>query len=78
MKNYLKQERTSQKITQSELAEMVNVSRQSIISIESNRYIPSVLLSLKIARVLGKQIEDLFDLEESDWHLNKEYRYPTT
>ena len=66
MTNYLKEERTNQQLTQLQLAEMVNVSRQSIISIESNRYIPSVLLTLKIALVLGKKVEDLFKLDESD------------
>jgi len=66
MRNYLKEERTSQQLTQLQLAEMVNVSRQSIISIEGNRYIPSVLLTLKIAFVLGKKVEDLFELDETD------------
>jgi putative transcriptional regulator len=66
VRNYLKEERANQQLTQLQLAEMVNVSRQSIISIESNRYIPSVLLTLKIALVLGKKVEDLFELDESD------------
>jgi putative transcriptional regulator len=66
MKNYLRLERNRKSLTQLELAELVNVSRQSIISIESNRYMPSILLSLKIAKVLGKKVEDLFELEESD------------
>jgi putative transcriptional regulator len=66
MKNYLKDERTKKQLTQIQLAEMVNVSRQTIISIESNRYIPSVLLSLKLANVLGKRVEVLFELDTSD------------
>ena len=66
MKNYLKDERTKKQFTQIQLAEMVNVSRQTIISIESNRYIPSVLLSLKLANVLGKRVEVLFELDTSD------------
>ncbi|MCF2488097.1 helix-turn-helix transcriptional regulator [Dyadobacter sp. CY347] len=66
MKNYLRIERNHKGLTQIELAELVNVSRQSIISIESNRYMPSILLSLKIAKALGKRVEDLFELEESD------------
>lgn len=66
MKNYLKDERTKKQLTQVQLAEMVNVSRQTIISIESNRYIPSVLLSLKLANVLGKRVEVLFELDTSD------------
>ena len=66
MKNYIKEERTHKQLTQVQLAEMVNVSRQTIISIESSRYIPSVLLSLKLARILGKKVEVLFELEKSD------------
>jgi len=66
MKNYIKEERTNKQLTQVQLAEMVNVSRQTIISIESSRYIPSVLLSLKLARILGKKVEVLFELEKSD------------
>jgi putative transcriptional regulator len=66
MKNYLKEERTNKQLTQVQLAEMVNVSRQTIISIETSRYIPSVLLSLKLANALGKRVETLFELEKSD------------
>lgn len=66
MKNQLKELRTSQQLTQIQLAEMVNVSRQSIISIETNRYIPSVLLSIKIAKALGITVEELFQLEDGD------------
>lgn len=66
MKNQLKELRTSQQLTQIQLAEMVNVSRQSIISIETNRYIPSVLLSIKIANALGITVEELFQLEDGD------------
>jgi len=66
MKNYLKEERTIKQLTQVQLAEMVNVSRQTIISIETSRYIPSVLLSMKLANALGKKVEALFELEKSD------------
>jgi putative transcriptional regulator len=66
MKNYLKETRIRKQLTQLQLAELVNVSRQSIISIETNRYIPSVLLSLKLAHVLEIKVEALFELEESD------------
>ncbi len=52
-------------MTQQELAELVNVSRQTIISIEKGRYNPSVLLALKIARVFKKQVEEIFYLEEA-------------
>jgi putative transcriptional regulator len=66
MKNNLKAERLNKGITQVQLAELVSVSRQTIISIESNRYNPSVLLSLKIALVLKKRVEQLFELEPND------------
>lgn len=66
MENKLKELRTARGSTQAELADEVKVSRQTIISIESGRYIPSVLLSLKIAKVLGKKVEDIFELEKCD------------
>lgn len=66
MKNFVKEERLKKGCTQNELAALIQVSRQTIISIESNRFTPSVLLSLKLARVLGKRVEDLFHLESSD------------
>lgn len=66
MKNSLKEERLKKQLTQVQLAELVSVSRQTIISIENNKYTPSVLLSLKLAKVLDKKVEDLFQLEKSD------------
>ncbi|WP_336518574.1 helix-turn-helix transcriptional regulator [Pollutibacter soli] len=54
-------------VTQIELAEMVGVSRQTIFSIEVNKYVPSVVLSLKLAKALGKKVEDIFKLGVSDW-----------
>jgi putative transcriptional regulator len=66
MKNNLKEERVKKELTQVQLAEIVQVSRQTIISIESNRYVPSVLLSLKIAMALNIKVEDLFVLESED------------
>lgn len=64
MTNQIKEERLRKNMTQTELAEMVNVSRQTIFSIETNKYIPSVLLALKIAKVLGKKVEFLFQLSD--------------
>lgn len=66
MKNYIKEERTKKQLTQVELAEMINVSRQTIISIETGRYTPSVTLAIKLAAVLGKRVEVLFEVEKSD------------
>ena len=66
MKNNIRVERAIKNITQAELAALVDVSRQTINSIESNRYIPSAVLALKIARVFGKPVEEIFELEEKD------------
>ncbi|MCJ8211742.1 helix-turn-helix transcriptional regulator [Mucilaginibacter sp. RS28] len=66
MKNTLRVQRAILNITQSQLADAVGVSRQTINSIESNRYVPSTLLALKIARVIKKPVEEIFELEESD------------
>ena len=66
MKNNLHVERAIKKLTQADLADKVGVSRQTINSIESNKYIPSTLLALKIARVFGKSVEEIFQLEKKD------------
>jgi putative transcriptional regulator len=66
MENCLKEERAKKQLTQAQLADLVQVSRQTIISIESNRYLPSVLLAMKLAKALDKQVEELFKLEDGD------------
>jgi putative transcriptional regulator len=66
MKNNIRVERAIKNITQADLAGQVGVSRQTINTIESNKYIPSTLLALKIARVFGKSVEEIFSLEDSD------------
>ncbi|TAH02128.1 MAG: transcriptional regulator [Sphingobacteriales bacterium] len=66
MKNILKEERLKNGLTQVELAALVGVSRQTIFSIEISKYVPSVTLSLKLARALGKTVEQLFLLEKTD------------
>jgi len=68
MKNTIRIERAVKNITQADLAEQVGVSRQTINSIESNKYIPSTVLALKIARVFEKGVEEIFSLEDSDLH----------
>ena len=67
MKNRVKEERKNKGITQEELAKLLGVSRQTIISIESGRYIPSTLLSLKISKFLDQKVEELFILESEDF-----------
>ncbi len=66
MKNILKEIRTAKDINQTELAEMCSVSRQTIHSIEVNKYIPSVELAIKISKILKKKVEDIFILEETE------------
>ncbi|HVW61442.1 MAG TPA: helix-turn-helix transcriptional regulator [Puia sp.] len=66
MKNTIRVERAILNITQAELAEKVAVSRQTINAIESNKYVPSTVLALKIARVFQKKVEDIFTLEDTD------------
>jgi putative transcriptional regulator len=59
-------ERAIKNITQADLAQAIGVSRQTINTIESNRYVPSTVLALKIARVFGKPVEEVFTLDEED------------
>lgn len=66
MNNTVKEERIKKQLTQFQLAELIGVSRQTIFSIEVNKYVPSVILSLKLAKVFGKRVEEIFKLENSD------------
>lgn len=66
MKNRIKVERAELDITQQQLAEAVGVSRQTIVAIEKNRFMPSTPLALKISRFFGKSVESIFILEETD------------
>lgn len=51
-------------LTQQELAERVGCSRQTVHSIEKGKFVPSVELSLKIAKTLGVKVEDIFEIQE--------------
>jgi putative transcriptional regulator len=62
--NCIKEHRKLNSLTQEKLSRLVGVSRQSIVSIERGRYVPSLELALKIARVFRCPTEDLFYL---DW-----------
>ncbi|QQE10764.1 helix-turn-helix transcriptional regulator [Planctomycetota bacterium] len=64
--NRLRVARAERNLSQGELAKLVNVTRQTISSIETKQYCPSTLLSLSLAKVLGKTVEELFYLEEED------------
>lgn len=61
-KNCLKDVRNRKGLSQEKLAELACVSRQTIISIESGRYVPSLELALKFARIFRCKVEDLFGL----------------
>lgn len=67
MKNTIKAERAKYNLTQAALADKVNVSRQTINSIEIGKYVPSTLLALKIAAIFNVRVEDIITLEQKDW-----------
>lgn len=67
MKNRVKIERAIANLTQAELAEKVGVSRQTINAMELGKYVPSTVLALKIAAVFKKTVNDIFQLEPTDW-----------
>jgi len=62
--NTVREARTALRLTQDELAEKVNATRQTIIAIEKGNYVPSVLLALRIAVILKQKVEDLFSYEK--------------
>lgn len=64
LKNNLEKLRKQLKMTQSELADKLEVSRQTVSSIENERYEPSIILAFKIANLFGKKIEEIFIYEE--------------
>lgn len=66
MRNTIKVERAKLNITQQELADRVGVSRQTINSIESERYIPSTLLAIKISNVFRSTVNEIFLLDKED------------
>ncbi len=66
MRNTIKVERAKKDMTQQDLAEKIQVSRQTINSIEAGKYVPSTVLALKIAKVFGVGLEEIFELEEGD------------
>jgi putative transcriptional regulator len=66
MKNTIRVERAIYSMTQQELAQKIGVSRQTINAMESNKYVPSTILALKIARLFNKKAEEIFILEDTD------------
>lgn len=67
MKNTIKVERAILNLTQDELAQKIGVSRQTINSIEANRYVPSTVLALKLSLLFGKPVNAFFMLSEEDY-----------
>lgn len=66
MKNRLAELRTTKGWTQQQLADLVGVSRQTVISLERGRYNPSITLAFRLARTFEIQIEQVFVYEEED------------
>ena len=65
LRNRVRELRTARNLRQADLAHQVNVTRQTILAIEKDRLNPSLRLSLKIARVLGEPVSNVFYLEEA-------------
>lgn len=70
MTNTIRVERAIMDITQDELGTALGLSRQSVHAIERNKYMPSGVLMMRIARFFGKKVEDIFDLEEDEKSFN--------
>lgn len=66
MKNTIKVQRAILDLTQDDLAKKIGVSRQTINSIEKNRYVPSTVLALKLSVVFKISVNDFFTLEDED------------
>lgn len=66
MRNTLKVERAKMNLTQQQLADKVGVSRQTINSIEGERYVPSTVLALKISEIFNCAVNEIFILEKDD------------
>jgi putative transcriptional regulator len=64
MQNTIRVERARHKITQAELANKVDVSRQTIHAIETGKFVPSTVLALKIAQFFNVKLEDIFYLDD--------------
>jgi putative transcriptional regulator len=64
LENTLRVERAIKRITQAELAERVEVSRQAINAVETGKFIPSTVLAIRLARVFEKSVEEIFIIRE--------------
>lgn len=66
MKNRIRVFRAEFDMTQSQLAEHIGVSRQSIVAIENSKYVPSTILALKMAKLFNTDVSNIFSLEDTD------------
>lgn len=64
MQNRVKELRKQAGLRQEDLAKMLGVSRQTIIAIENNKYDPTLALAMKLARLLGFHVDEIFFLDE--------------
>ncbi|MBV7273113.1 helix-turn-helix transcriptional regulator [Clostridiaceae bacterium UIB06] len=64
MENRIKELRKQNKLTQEDLANLVNVTRQTINAIENNKYDPTLELAMNLAKCLGTSVEELFQLSK--------------
>ena len=66
MRNRVREERVQRELSQAELAGALGVSRQTVISIESGRYLPSLPLAFRIARFFEMPIDKMFDPDDEE------------
>jgi putative transcriptional regulator len=66
MENTIKVQRAIKNVTQAQLADIIGVSRQTINAMEKNKYVPSTLLALKLARFFEVNVEIIFQLTENE------------
>jgi putative transcriptional regulator len=67
MKNSIKVQRAINNLTQAQLAGKAKVSRQTINAMELGKYVPSTVLSLRLSKIFNIPVNEMFNLEESDW-----------
>lgn len=66
VKNKLKVYRATKDLTQEQLAQKVGISRQTVIAIEYNKYLPSLRLAFRFARLFNVSVEDIFEYDEKE------------
>ncbi|MDO4666792.1 MAG: helix-turn-helix transcriptional regulator [Streptococcus sp.] len=64
VRNRLKELRARNNLNQTELAKKAGISRQTVSLIERGEYLPSILIALKIARIFGEPVDNVFSIEE--------------